>query len=142
MGEKTSIGLEFTKVGIKDAVTEIIIITPEIGHIAGISIKTITDEGETIVTEVAIGIIGPTTEITVGPTIDQITEEMIVIKGIAIGAKIMVDLGIEMEEIEAAPGKVLNPEVVHKTDTRVEGRVEITPEIGTGPSLDLDPLLV
>ena len=41
---------------------------------------------------------------TVGPiTKDQITEEMVVIKGIAIGTKIMaVGLGIEMEGIDAA----------------------------------------
>ena len=63
-------------------------------------------------------------------TIDQITEEMIVIKGMAIGIKIMVDLGIEMEGIEAAPGRVPNPGAVPKTDMRVEGRVEITSEIG------------
>ena len=121
--------------------TEIIIITPEIGHIAGTGIKTITEEGETIVTEVAIGIIGPTTEITVGLAIDRNTEEMIVIKGIAIGTKIMVDLAIEMEGIEAAQEKVPNPGAIHKTDMRVEGRVEVMTEIGTGPSLDLDPLL-
>ena len=149
-----SIGLEFIKVEIKDAVTEIVIIVPGIGHIAGTGIKTITEEGEAIVTEEVIGIIGPITEITVGPetgtviemivgtTIDWITEEKIVIKGMAIGTKIAVDLGIEMEGIEAAPGRVLNQEAVPKVDTKTEGRIEITPEIGTGPSLSLDPLHV
>ena len=48
-------------------VTKIVIIVPGIGHIARIGIKTITEEGETIVTEEVIGIIGPITEITVGP---------------------------------------------------------------------------
>ena len=132
----------------------IIIIAPGIGHIAGTGIKTTTEEGEAIVTEVVIGIIGPITEITVGPetgtiaemivgmTIDQITKEMIVVKGMAIGTKIMVYLGTEMEEIEAVPGRVPNPGVVPKTDMRVEGIVETTTEMGTGLSLDLDPLLM
>ena len=53
-------------------VTEIIIIAPEIGHIAGTSIKTTTEEGETIVTEVIIGIIGPITETTVGPETETV----------------------------------------------------------------------
>ena len=53
---------------------------------------------------------------------------MIVIKGMAIGTKIAVDLGTEMEGIEAAPGRVPNPGVVPKTDMRVEGRVEKTTE--------------
>ena len=136
---------------IEDAVTEIIKITPGIGHIAGTSIKTTTEEGETIITEVVIGIIGPITEIIVGPekgtvtemtvgmTIDPFTEEMIVIKGMATGTKIMVDPGIEIGGIEAAPGRVPNPGAIPK---RVEGRVEMTSEIGTGLSLDLDPLLM
>ena len=101
-----------------------------------------------------IGFIGPITETTVGPgtgtitemivgmTIDQITEEMLVIKGMAIGTKIAVDLGTEMEEIEAAPGRVPNLGAVPKTDMRVEGRVVTTTEIGTGLSIDLGPLLV
>ena len=100
-----------------------------------------------------IEIIGPITEKAVGPeietviemiigmTIDQITEGMIAIKDIAIGTKITVDLGTEMEEIEAAPGRVLNPRVVPKTNTRIEGKVGITTEIGTGLGLDPDPLL-
>ena len=43
---------------------------------------------------------------TVGPTIDQITGEMIATKGIAIETKIAVGPGIEMKETEAVPGKV------------------------------------
>ena len=100
------------------------------------------------------GIIGPITEITVGPeigtvtemaigiTIDQITEGTIVTKDMAVEAKIMVDLGTEREEIGVAPEKALNLGVVPKTDTKVEGRVEMTPGIGTGLNLDLDLLLV
>ena len=96
-----------------------------------------------------IEIIGPITETTVGPetemtigmivgmTIDQITEEMIVVKGMAIGTKIVVGLEIEMEGTEAVPGKVPNPGTVHKTDMRTEGRAEPTTE--TGLSLDPDP---
>ena len=75
-------------------------------------------------------------------TIDQIIEGMIVIKGMAIGTKIAVDLGTEMEEIEAVPGRVPNPGAVPKTDMRIEGSVEITTEIGTGLSQDPDPLLM
>ena len=54
-------------------VTEAITIPPEIGHIAGTDIRTITEEGETIVTEVITGITGPITEITVGPETGTIT---------------------------------------------------------------------
>ena len=64
-------------------------------------------------------------------------EEMIVIKGMAIGTKIAVGPGIEMEGTEAVPGKVTNPGMVHKTDMRIEGRVETTTE--TGLKLDPDP---
>ena len=46
---------------------------------------------------------------------------MIAIKDMAIGTKITVDLGTEMEEIEAVPGRVPNPGVVPKTDMRIEG---------------------
>ena len=100
-----------------------------------------------------IGIIGPITETTVGPetetvtemivamTIDPITEEMIVIKGMVIGTKITVDLGTDMEGIEAAPGRVPNPGVVPRTDMRIEGKVEATTEMETGLSLDPDPPL-
>ena len=111
-------------------------------------------EGEITVTEVAIEIIGPITEIIVGPdigivaemtigtTIDQTTEGTIVIKGMVIEIKIAVDLGTEIGGIGVVPGKVPNPEAVPKTDTKVEGRVEIILEIGTGLSPGLVPLLV
>ena len=58
-------------------VTGIIIISPGIGHIAGTSIKTTTEEGETVITEVVIGIIGPITEIIVGPETETITEMIV-----------------------------------------------------------------
>ena len=95
------------------------------------------------ITETAVGPETETvTEMTVGMTIDRIIEGTIAIKDMTIGTKIVVDPGTEMEEIEAAPGRVPNPGAVPKTDTRVEGKVEITTEIGTGLSLDPDPLLV
>ena len=95
------------------------------------------------ITETAVGPETETvTEITIGTTIDQIIEGMIAIKDMAIGTKIMVDPGTEMEEIEAVPGSVPNPGAVPKTDTRIEGKVETTTEIGTGLSLDSDPLLM
>ena len=127
---------------------------PEIDHIVKISIKIAIEEEETTVTEVAIEIIGPIIEITVGPeigtatemaigtTIGQTTEEMIAMKGMVIEVKIAVDLGTEIGGIEVAPWKVPNPGADPKTDTEVEGRVEMIPEIGTGLSLDLDPLLM
>ena len=67
---------------------------------------------------------------------------MIAIKDMAIGTKITVDLGTEMKEIETVLGRVPNPGTVPKTDTRIEGKVGITTETGTGLSLDPDPLLV
>ena len=88
-----------------------------------------------------IGITGPITEITVGPETGMVTE-MIIIKGMATETKITVDLGTEMEEIGAAPGRVSSPGIVPKTDIRVKDRVETTTEIGTGLTLDLDPLLM
>ena len=94
------------------------------------------------ITETAVGPeIETITEMTIGMTINQITEGMIAIKDIAIGTKITVDQGTEMEEIEATPGRVPNPGTVPKTDTRIEGKVGIITEIGTGLSLDPDPLL-
>ena len=135
-------------------VTDKTIIVPETDHIVKISIKTTIEEGEIITTEVITGIIGPITEITVGPeigivtemtigiAIDQITEGTIVIKDMVIEAKIGVDLGTEIGEIGVTPEKVLNLGAVPKTDTKVEDRVEMTLGIGTGLSLDLDPLLM
>ena len=127
---------------------------PETDHIVKISIRIAIEEGEITVREVGIEIIGPITEITVGPeigtatemaigiTIDQTTEEMIVIKGMVIEVKTTVDLGTEIGGIGVVPGKVPNPGAVPKTDTKIEGRVEMIPEIGTGLSLHLDPLLM
>ena len=124
---------------------------PEIGHIVEIGIK-ITIEEEVIVTEVTTGTIDPITEIivdpekgtvmemTIGITIDQITEEMIAIKGMVIEVKITVDQGTETGEIGVVPGKVPNPGVNPKTDTIIDGRVGTIPEIGTG--LNQDHLLM
>ena len=103
-----------------------------------------------------IEIIGPIIEITVGPEIgavtemvtgipiDQMTEGKIVVKGMVIETKITADLGIEIEigGIGVTLEKALNPEAVPKTDTKIEGRVEMIPEIGAGLNLDLDPLLM
>ena len=66
---------------------------------------------------------------------------MIVIKDIAIGTKIAADPGTEMEEIEAVRGRVPSPGTVPKTDMKIEGKVGITAEIGTGLSLDPNSLL-
>ena len=120
------------------------------------STKATTGEGEITVTEVVIEIIGPITEITVGLEIgaiiemvtgipiDQITKGKVVVKGMIIETKIVVDLGIEIEigGIGVAPEKAPTPEAVPKTDMRTEGRVGTIPEIETGLNLDLDPLLM
>ena len=106
------------------------------------------EEGEIIATEAATEIMGPITEITVGPekgtvmemaiiiTIDHITAGTIAIKGMVIEVKITVDLGTETGEIGVVPGKVSNPGADPKTDMIVEGRIEMIPEIGTGLNLD------
>ena len=128
----------------------------ETDHIVETGTKTTIGEEEITVIEVVIEIIGPITEITVGPeigmvtetvtgiTTDQITEGMIVVKGMVIETKIVAGLGIEIEigGIGIAPGKAPNPEAVPKTDMRIEGRVEMIPDIETGLNLDLDPLLM
>ena len=88
-----------------------------------------------------IGITASITEITVDLEIGRVTE-MIVIKGTTTEIKITKGLGTEMEEIGAAPGRVSSPGAVQITGTRVEGRVEMTTGIGTGLTLDLDPLLM
>ena len=120
------------------------------------STETTIGEEETITIEVVIEIIGPITEITVGPeigiitemvtgiAIGPITEGKTVVKGMVTETKIAADLGIEIEigGIGAAPEKAPNPEAFPKIDTRVEGRVGIIPGIGTGLNLDLDPLLM
>ena len=81
------------------------------------------------------------TDMIIGTTIEQTIEGTIAIKDMAIRTKITVDLGTEMGEIEAAPGRVSNPGTTPKTDTKIEGKVGITTEIGTGLSLDPDHLL-
>ena len=73
----------------------------------------------------------------VGMTINQITGEMMAIKGMPIGTKIVVGLGIEMKVTEAVPGKVLSPGMVHKTDTGTGGRAKTM--IETDLKLDPDP---
>ena len=127
---------------------------PETDHIVEIGIKIAIGEGEITVTEVAIEIIGPITEAIVGPKmetvtemtigtiIDQTTEGTIVIKGMVIEVKIVVDLGTETGGIGVVLGKVHNPEAVPKTDTKVEGKAEMMLEIETGQSPGLDPLLM
>ena len=75
-------------------------------------------------------------EMAIDITIDQITEEMIAIKGMVIEVKITVDQWTETGEIGVVPGKVPNPGANPKTDTIIEGRVGMIPEIGTGPNLD------
>ena len=82
------------------------------------------------------------TEMAIDITIDQITEGMMVIKDMVIEAKIAVDLGTETEEIGVATEKVLNLGAPLKTDTKVGDRVEMTLQLGIGPNLDLDPLLM
>ena len=68
--------------------------------------------------------------------IGPITKGKIVVKGMVIETKIMADLGIEIEigGIGVAPGKAFNPEAVPKTDMRIEGRVEMIPEIDRSES--------
>ena len=128
----------------------------ETDHIVEIGIKTAIGEEETTTTEVVIEIIGPIIEIPVGSeigtvaemvigiTIDQITEGKTVVKGMLIETRTAADPGIEIKigGVGIAPEKAPNPEAVPKIDTRIEGRVEIMPEIETGLNLDLDPLLV
>ena len=128
----------------------------ETGHIVETGTKTTIGEEEITVIEVVTEIIGPIIEITGGPEIGavtemaigitkvQITEEKIVVKGMVIETKTMADLGIEIERgaIGVAPEKAPNPEAVPRTDMKVEGIVEIIPEIGTGLNPDIDPLLM
>ena len=97
------------------------------------------------ITEITVGPeIGTVTEMVTGIPIDKITEGTILVKGMVIETKIVADLGIEIEigGIGVAPGKAPNQEAVPKTYMRIEGRVEMIPEIETGLNLDLDPLLM
>ena len=137
-------------------VTDKITMVLETDHIVETNTKTIIEEEGITVIEGVIEIIGPIIEITVHPEtgvvtemvtgmpIDQITEGKMVIKDMIIETKIMVYLGIETKigGIGVVPEKAPTPEAIPKIDMTVEGRVEMIPEIGTGPNLDLDPLLV
>ena len=138
-------------------VTDKITMVLETDHIVETGTKTTIGEEETTTTEVVIGIIGPIIGITVGPEIetitemvidttrDQITEGKTVVKGMVIETRTAADPGIEIVtgEIGVAPGKVPNLESVAdpKIDTKLEGRVEMIPEIGTCLNQDLDLLL-
>ena len=130
----------------------------ETDHIVETSTKIVIGEEETTTTEVVTEITGLIIGITVGPKIETITEMVtgIIIDQIIEGktvTKVMVteirtvtDLGIEIETggIGVAPERVHNPEVVvdPKTGMKIEGTVEMIPEIGTDPNQDLDPLLM
>ena len=149
-------GPEFIKVEVEDVVTDKITMVLETDHIIETGIKITIGQEETTTIEVVIEIIGPIIGITVGPeigtvtemvtgiTIDQITEGKTVVKGVVMETKTMADPGIEIEigGIEVAPEKAPNPEAVSKIDMRIEGRVEMIPEIGTGLNLELDLLLM
>ena len=142
-------------VEVEDAVTDKITMILETDHIVETSIKVTMGEEEITAIEVVIEIIGPIIGITVGPeigtvtemvtgiTIDQITEGKTVGKGMVIETKTTADPGIEIEieRIGVGPEKASNPEAVPKIDMRIEGRVEMIPEIETGLNIDLDPLL-
>ena len=127
-------------------------------HIVETSTKIVIGEEEITTTEVVTEITGLIIGITVGPEIetitematgiiiDQIIEGKTVTKGMVIETRTVADPGIEIEigGIWVAPGKVPIPEAVvdPKTGMRIEGRVEMIPEIGTGLNQDLDSLLV
>ena len=139
-------------------VTDKITMVPGIGHIVETSTKIAIGEEEITATEVVteltgllIGItIGPKietiTEMVTGTIIDQITEGKTVVKGMVIETRTAADPGIEIEigGMRVASEKVPNPEAVvdPKLDKRIEGRVEMIPEIGTGLNQDPDPLLM
>ena len=137
-------------------VTDKITMVTGTDHIVETGIKITIGEEETRATEVVIEIIGPIIGITVGQeigtvtemvtgiTVDQITEGKTVVKDMVIEIRTMADPGIEIEMggIGVAPEKAPNPEAVPKINMRIEGRVEMIPEIETGLNLDLDPLLV
>ena len=128
----------------------------ETDHIVETSIKTAIGKEEATTTEVVIEIIGPiigiivgleigtNTEMIIGITIDQITEGKTVVKGMEIETRIMADpeIQIEIGGIGVVPEKAPNPEAVPKIDMKIEGRVEMMPEIGTGLNLELDPFLM
>ena len=124
-------GPGFIMVEAEDAVIDKTTMVPETDHIVEISIKIAVEEGEITVTVVAIEIIGPIIEITVGPeigtvtemaigtAIDQTTEGTIVIKGMVIEVKIAVDLGTETG---VAPGNRYKSRRQSRDDTRNRDR--------------------
>ena len=130
---------------------------PGIDHTVETSTKIAIGEEEITTTEVVTEITSLIIGITVGPKIETITEMAtgIIIDQIIEGKTVTKDMAIEIgtvagsgTEIEAggigvALRKVPNPEAVvdSKTGMRIEGRVEMIPEIGTGLNQDLDPLL-
>ena len=138
-------------------VTDKIAMVPGTDHIGGTGTKIAIGEEEITTTEVVTEITGLIIGITVGPEIetitematgiiiDQIIEGKTVTKNMVIETRTMADSGIEIEigGIGVAPEKVPNPEAVvdPKTGMRIEGRVEMIPEVGTGLNQDLDPLL-
>ena len=156
--EKINTGPEFTKVEVEDMVTGKITMVLEIDHILEISTQIAIGKEETTITEVVKETIGLIIRITVGPeietttdmvidsTIDQTTEGKTVVKGMVIETRTAADpeMKVEIGGIGVAPEKVPNPETVvdPKIDTKIEGKVEMIPEIGTGPNQDLDPLLM
>ena len=128
----------------------------ETDHTVETGTKIIIGEEETITIEVTTEIIGPiigimvcpeietTTQMVIGTIIDQITEGKTVTTGMVTETRTAAGLGIEIGGIGVAPEKDPNPEAVvdPKTDMRIGGRVEMTPEIRTGLNQDLDPLLM
>ena len=136
-------------------VTDRITMILETDHIVETGTKIVIGEEETstieVVTEITGLIIGITvgpeietiTEMVIGTIIDQIIEGKTVAKGIVTEFRTTTDPGIEIGGIGVAPEKVPNLEAVvgPKTDMKIEGRVEMIPETGTGLNQDLDPLL-
>ena len=133
--------------------TDKITIGPEIDLTAVTGTKIIIEKEETTITEVVIEttdpiiliIVGPETEtitvITVGTIIDQITEGMIVTRGME--TEIRVTVGLEKGiEITVAQEQVPNPEVAInlRTEMKIGDRVEIILE--TDLNQDQDQLLM
>ena len=112
--------------------------------------ETLTIEVVTEITGLIIGItVGPKietiTEMVTGTRIDQIIEGKTVTKGVVTEIRTVADLWIEIVigGLGVAPEKVPNLEALvgPKTDMKIEGRVEMIPEKGTGLNQDLDTLL-
>ena len=141
----------------EDVVTDKITMVPGIDHTVETGTKIAIGEEEITTTEMVTGITGLIIGIAVGPEIetitematgiiiDQIIEGKTVTKGMAIGIRTVAGSGTEIEigGIAVALGKVSNPEAVvdPKTGMRIEGRVEMIPQIGTDLNQDQNPLL-